>query len=77
MLKKGDSSNKRARVKTEDDDNVVIGPNDPPLTMPHIQIRIRQLLDQLPDKDVTTALNVDDIPALGKNIVYFLVCNYV
>lgn len=37
---------------------------NPPLTMPHIQSRIRQILARLPSKDETAALTVDDLPAM-------------
>jgi hypothetical protein len=61
MSKKGDPSNKRAR---EDDIEVVVDENTPPLTMPHIQERIRQLLARLPSKDETSALTISDLPAM-------------
>jgi hypothetical protein len=61
MSKKGDPSNKRAR---EDDIEVVVDDNTPPLTMPHIQERIRQLLARLPSKDETSALTISDLPAM-------------
>jgi hypothetical protein len=48
MSKKGDPSNKRARET--DDIDVVVDDNNPPLTIPHIQERIRQLLARLPSK---------------------------
>ena len=45
---------------------VVVGDNDPPLTIPNIQKRIRQLLASLPTKDETAALTDEDIPSLEK-----------
>lgn len=59
MSKKGDS-NKRARGGDDD----VVDDANPPLTMPHIQSRIRQILARLPSKDETAALTVDDLPAM-------------
>jgi len=63
MKKEGDS-NKRARGDDDGTTTVVVGPNDPPLTLPNIQIRIRQLLDSIPTKDDTSTLSVDDLPNL-------------
>mmetsp|Transcript_22469 Transcript_22469/g.48693 ORF Transcript_22469/g.48693 Transcript_22469/m.48693 type:complete len:214 (+) Transcript_22469:88-729(+) len=60
MSKKGDS-NKRPR---RSDDGVLVDDSNPPLTMPHIQMRIRQILARLPSKDATAALTVDDLPAM-------------
>ncbi len=62
MSKKGDPSNKRTRET--DDIDVVVDDNNPPLTIPHIQERIRQLLAKLPSKDETAALTVMDLPAM-------------
>lgn len=59
MSKKGDS-NKRARGGDDD----VVDDANPPLTMPHIQSRIRQILARLPSKVETAALTVDDLPAM-------------
>ena len=56
-------SNKRARGD-DDAEVVLVDDTNPPLTMPHIQTRIRQLLGRLPTKDETAALTVDDLPAL-------------
>lgn len=62
MSKKGESNNnKRSR---SDDVEVVIDDANPPLTMPHIQERIRQLLSRLPSKEATAALTVDDLPTM-------------
>mmetsp|Transcript_18881 Transcript_18881/g.34023 ORF Transcript_18881/g.34023 Transcript_18881/m.34023 type:complete len:226 (+) Transcript_18881:175-852(+) len=72
MSKKGES-NKRARVvgagagagaEAGDDTEVVVDDFNPPLTMPQIQTRIRQLLSRLPGKDATAALAADEIPAM-------------
>ena len=63
MKKEGDS-NKRARGDDDGTTTVVVGPNDPPLTLPNIQIRIRQLLESIPSKNDTSTLSVDDLPAL-------------
>lgn len=61
MSKKGDS-NKRARGS--DDAEVAVDDSNPPLTMPQIQTRIKQLLARLPGKEETAALTPDDLPAL-------------
>ena len=62
MSKKGDPSSKRARET--DDIEVVVDDDNPPLTMPHIQERIRQLMARLPSKDETSALTLADLPAM-------------
>ena len=60
-----DDSKKRARENGSSEDEVVlVDDNNPPLTMSHIQDRIRQLLDRLPSKDETAALTINDIPAM-------------
>lgn len=61
--KNGEKSNNK-RARGDDADEVVVDDNNPPLTMPHIQVRIRQLLDRLPSKDETAALTVEDLPGL-------------
>mmetsp|Transcript_22592 Transcript_22592/g.40424 ORF Transcript_22592/g.40424 Transcript_22592/m.40424 type:complete len:217 (+) Transcript_22592:101-751(+) len=63
MSKKGDT-NKRTRAADDTDAEVVVDDSNPPLAMPQIQTRIKQLLARLPSKDVTAALTVDDIPAM-------------
>lgn len=60
-----DDSKKRARENGSSEDEVVlVDDNNPPLTLVHIQERIRQLLARLPSKDETAALTVEDIPAM-------------
>jgi len=63
MSKKGDSNK---RVREGDDDKVVIDDSNPPLTLPGIQIRIKQLLSRIPGKDETAALTCDDLPAMER-----------
>jgi hypothetical protein len=76
MSKKGDPSSKRAREM--DDIEVVVSDNNPPLTMPHIQERIRQLMARLPSKDETAALTLADLPAMENwcRVVRAILRNY-
>lgn len=64
MSKKAES-NKRKRDGDDDDEDVVDDSN-PPLTMRQVQSRIRQLLSRLPSKEETTALTVEDLPAMER-----------
>ncbi|KAL3761306.1 hypothetical protein ACHAWU_010219 [Discostella pseudostelligera] len=59
-----EDSKKRARDNGGSDEVVLVDDNNPPLTMSHIQDRIRQLLERLPSKDETAALTINDIPAM-------------
>jgi len=59
-----EDSKKRARDNGGSNEVVLVDDNNPPLTMSHIQDRIRQLLDRLPSKDETAALTINDIPAM-------------
>ncbi len=59
-----DDSKKRSRENNDSDEVVVVDDSNPPLTMSHIQERIRQLLARLPSKDETAALTVDDVSAM-------------
>jgi len=59
-----EDSKKRARDSGGSDEVVLVDDNNPPLTMSHIQDRIRQLLERLPSKDETAALTINDIPAM-------------
>ena len=62
-MSKKENSNKRSRG-SDDADAIVVDDSNPPLSMPQIQTRIRQILARLPSKDETAALTVDDIPAM-------------
>lgn len=64
MSKKAES-NKRKR-DGDDDDEEVVDDSNPPLTMRQVQSRIRQLLSRLPSKEETTALTVEDLPAMER-----------
>ncbi|KAL7543252.1 hypothetical protein ACHAXR_012551 [Thalassiosira sp. AJA248-18] len=64
MSKKADS-NKRKR-DGDDADEEVVDDSNPPLTMRQVQTRIRQLLSRLPSKEETTALTVEDLPAMER-----------
>ena len=64
MSKKGDPSSKRARGTDDIEVVVVVDDDNPPLTMTHIQERIRQLMARLPSKDETSALTLSDLPAM-------------
>jgi hypothetical protein len=65
-----EDSKKRARDNatgggsSEEAAVVLVDDNNPPLTMSHIQERIRQLMARLPSKEETSALSIEDIPAM-------------
>jgi len=63
MSEKGDP-NKNKRARGDDAEEVVVDDANPPLTIPDIKTRIKQLLTRLPNEDETATLTVDDVPAL-------------
>jgi len=64
MSERSDTSkNKRARGD-DADDNTIVDDTNPPLTLPLIKARIKQLVARIPSKDETAALTVEDLPAM-------------
>lgn len=52
------------RKREDDAQDVVVDDSNPPLTIPQIKTRIKQLLDRIPSKEATASLTPDDLEAL-------------
>jgi len=58
------NSMKIKRKREDDPQDVVVDDSNPPLTIPQIKTRIKQLLDRIPSKEATASLTPDDLEAL-------------
>ena len=52
------------RKREDEAQDVVVDDSNPPLTIPQIQTRIKQLLDRMPSKESTASLSPDNLEAL-------------